>query len=174
MKYIIILTLLSLNINAEPYRVKSFFESKKGIETIDINTPDGWRISKSESEHGDYLMTNIKSVYFIGTLLQETNDDNQPISLADFEQLRSNNNAQKQTLNGIDIYFVVRKNDKNEIQNYTFSRFIKPGYAFHASMIPYPEYKNKALDQEIIAVIKMLSKTIFPDEFNLTSKTTSE
>ncbi len=165
MKFIILLTLFTLNTLAEPYRVKSF-DGSKGIATLDITVPEGWKISKTETEHGDYLLTKHKSVYFLGTyLLGQVNDENKPLTLADFEQRRKNNNAMKTSINGVDIYMVSRKDKEGKgISSYTFSRFISTGNAFHASIYPYPEFRTEALEDEQKAIIKMIAGAIFPVE----------
>ena len=163
MKFIILLALFALNINAEPYRVKSF-DGEKGITTLDVTLLEGWKISKTETEHGDYLVSQNKSVYFLGTYLKgQVNDDNKPLALADFEQKRKNNKSIKVSIDGVDIYYITRKNDTG-LENYTFSRFISTGNVIHASMYPYPEFKTKSLDKEKNDIIKMLSKAIFPSE----------
>jgi hypothetical protein len=165
MKTLLLLTLISLNSLAEPYRVKSF-DGSKGIATLDITVPEGWKISKTETEHGDYLLTKHKSVYFLGTyLLNQVNDKNKPLSLADFEQRRKNNNAIKTSIDGVDVYMVSRKDKEGKgISSYTFSRFISTGNAFHASVYPYPEFKTKTLEDEQKAIIKMIAEAAFPVE----------
>jgi len=163
MKYLVLLSLLTFNIQAEPYRVKKL-DGKKGIVTLDIVVPDSWAISKTETEYGDYLVTSNKSVYFLGTYLTGVvNDKNKPLSLVDFEMRRKNNNAKKVSLNGTDVYMVTRDSNAG-VEGYTFSRFISPGIVFHASMTPYPEFKTKPLKKEQIDINEMLSKAVFPTE----------
>ena len=165
MKLIILLTLFTYNIHAEPYRVKSF-DGTKGIATLEITVPEGWKIAKTETEYGDYLITNNKSVYFLGTyLIGQVNDENKPLTLADFEQNRKNNNAIKTSIDGVDIYMVSRKGkEEKEISSYTFSRFISTGNAFHASMYPYPEFRSKALEDEQKTINKIIAEAVFPIE----------
>ena len=161
MKFLIILSLLAFNTQAKPFRVKSF-DGEKGIAVLDIPVPDGWKISRSDGEYGDYLVTENKSVYLLGAyMMGQVNDKNIPLSLEEFEEARNVTKARKVTLNGIDIYVNINKND-TEIESYLFLRFVKTGIVFQGAMYPYPELRTNNLNSQEADIIKVLSKALFP------------
>jgi hypothetical protein len=163
MKKLILLLLLSLNSLADPYNVKLYNNGVKGIIALDMPLLEGWKISPSK-DHGDYLISNNNSVYFTATLMTGlVNDKNKTLSLADFVETRRLEHSKKHLINDVDIYTNFN-GSLSEIENFAFSKFYKDGVALYATMIPYPEFKSKSLEEEANDLIEMLSQAELSEE----------
>lgn len=150
-KYFVILISTVSTLMALSYSLPFYEGGKQSFESVELTMPKGWKYlpKKEDSKYSDYLQSPNKSVYVVSSLHYGEKQANFLIS-------RKINKSQPHKVGKSTVYLTLNRKD-GHIDNYAYARYLGDGYTFYASMIPYPKFNQKFLEEEHQAMLDIVA-----------------